>query len=48
MGRFRVAHHSPVGSIVEALRNTDRDTGLDIERIREVSVGTGACAIRRL
>ena len=26
-----------LGSIVEALRNTDRDTGLDIERIREIS-----------
>ena len=25
-----------LGSIVEALRNTDRDTGLDIERIREI------------
>ena len=35
---FRAAHHSPVWvSIVEALRNTDRDTGLDIERIREIS-----------
>jgi pyruvate carboxylase len=26
-----------LGSIVEALRNTDRDTGLDIDRIREIS-----------
>ncbi|MGR3759843.1 pyruvate carboxylase [Roseobacteraceae bacterium NS-SX3] len=26
-----------LGSIVEALRNTDRDTGLDIARIREIS-----------
>src|SRR6056300_1232872 len=26
-----------LGAIVEALRNTDRDTGLDIERIREIS-----------
>ncbi|ERL97946.1 pyruvate carboxylase [Rhodobacteraceae bacterium HIMB11] len=26
-----------LGSIVEALHNTDRDTGLDIERIREIS-----------
>jgi pyruvate carboxylase len=26
-----------LGSIVEALRNTGRDTGLDIERIREIS-----------
>lgn len=26
-----------LGSIVEALRNTDRDTGLDIERIRDIS-----------
>jgi pyruvate carboxylase len=26
-----------LGSIVEALRNTDRDTGLDIEKVREIS-----------
>ena len=26
-----------LGSIVEALRNTDRDTGIDIEKVREVS-----------
>ena len=26
-----------LGSIVEALRNTERDTGLDIERVREIS-----------
>ena len=26
-----------LGSIVEALRNTDRDTGLSIERVREIS-----------
>jgi len=26
-----------LGSVVEALRNTDRDTGLDIEAIREIS-----------
>ncbi|KAB7613441.1 pyruvate carboxylase [Amylibacter sp. SFDW26] len=26
-----------LGSIVEALRNTDRDTGLDIEAVREIS-----------
>ncbi len=26
-----------LGSIVEALRNTDRDTGLDIKKIREIS-----------
>ena len=39
-----------LGSIVEALRNTDRDTGLDIAAIRAdlVLLGSGARPVRRL